>query len=262
MAVLKMTDEEQPLRRALITGSARRIGKCLVERLSASGYEIAIHCDRSAKEAEILAHNVTVNGGKAVVVKADLADQAAVDGLMSQAGAALGSLTVLINNAALFEPDNLMSLDRRLWERQLAVNLSAPIFLTREFAHQLPVNARGSVINIIDQRVLHPGPSFFSYTLAKSALWNATRTMAQALAPSIRVNAIGPGPTLPSSRQREGDFLRQSAALPLGRGPEPDAISDAALYLLEAGSVTGQFLAVDGGQHLAWQTPDIDGIEE
>lgn len=263
MILPEVTHQSQSLpRRALITGGARRIGRRLVERLAAAGYEIAIHCNRSRQDAETLAQSVTASGGVAIAITADLSNPEEVDGLVSRTCSELGPLTALINNAALFEPDDLRSLNRELWDRQIAVNLSAPTFLARDFAAQLPGELSGSIINIIDQRVLHPGPNFFSYTLAKSALWMATRTMAQALAPRIRVNAIGPGPTLQSARQSEDDFCRQSDALPLKRGPDPDEIADAALYLLEAASTTGQFLTVDGGQHLAWRTPDIDGIEE
>jgi len=259
----EVTHQPQLLpRRVLITGGARRIGKRLVERLAAAGYEIAIHCNRSRQDAQALAQSVIASGGVAIMITADLSNSSEVDGLVSRACRELGPLTALINNAALFEPDDLPSLNRQLWDRQIAVNLSAPTFLARDFATQLPEGASGSIINIIDQRVLRPGPNFFSYTLAKSALWAATRTMAQALAPRIRVNAIGPGPTLQSSRQSEDDFRRQSDALPLKRGPDPDEIADAALYLLEATSTTGQILTVDGGQHLAWRTPDIDGIAE
>jgi NAD(P)-dependent dehydrogenase (short-subunit alcohol dehydrogenase family) len=171
-------------------------------------------------------------------------------------------LTLLVNNASLFEPDEVQSLHAALWERHFAVNLRAPAFLTRDFAHQVPDGQEGAVVNIIDQRVWKPNPQFFSYTLSKSALLTATRTMAQALAPRIRVNAIGPGPTLTSSRQSDGDFARQGEALPLRRPSTPEDIAEAVAFLAKARSVTGQMLAVDGGQHLAWETPDVLAVRE
>ena len=190
-------------------------------------------------------------------MEADLADAAAVSSIVAQAGAALGPLTLLVNNASVFEPDDIGSLDEVGWERHFGVNLRAPVFLARDFAAQLPDGVDGAIINVIDQRVWKPTPHFLSYTLSKSALFTATQTMAQALAPRIRVNAVGPGPTLASSRQRRDDFARQGASVPLGHGPNPEEIAEAVLFLATARSVTGQMIAVDGGQHLAWQTPDV-----
>jgi NAD(P)-dependent dehydrogenase (short-subunit alcohol dehydrogenase family) len=177
--------------------------------------------------------------------------------ILAAAEAALGPVRLLVNSASAFERDAFADLDPERWERHFAVNLRAPVFLAREVARRLPEGAEGAVVHILDQRVWKPTPQFFSYTLAKAALWTATRTMAQALAPRMRVNAVGPGPTLPSPRQNLEDFQRQSAALPLGRGPTPDDIADAVAYLARARSVTGQMIAVDGGQHLAWETPDV-----
>ena len=174
----------------------------------------------------------------------------------------LGPVTLLVNNASLFEPDGIESLAPELWERHFAVNLRAPAFLTRDFARQLPEGEEGAVVNIVDQRVWKLNPQFFSYTLSKAALLTATRTIAQALAPRIRVNAVGPGPTLTSSRQSAEDFSRQGEALPLRRHPTPEDIADAVVFLARARSVTGQMLAVDGGQHLAWETPDVLAVRE
>lgn len=247
---------------ALVTGGARRIGRAIVERLAREGFAVAIHCGRSVGEAEALRDQITGQGGRAAVVPGDLASSTAVEGIVASAARALGALTLLVNNASVFEPDTLESLSAGCWDRHFAVNLRAPAFLARDFARQVPGGEEGAVVNIVDQRVWKPTPDFFSYALTKAALLAATTTMAQALAPRVRVNAIGPGPTLISARQREADFQRQVAALPLARGPSPDEIADAVLYLARARSVTGQMIAVDGGQHIAWATPDVVGITE
>lgn len=247
---------------ALVTGGAQRIGRRIVERLASEGYAVAIHCRRSTGEAERIATRVRDQGGQAVVVQADLADGRAVEGVVPEAVRALGPLTLLVNNASEFEPDEVETLSQDRWDRHFAVNLRAPAFLARDFARQLPADRHGSIVNIVDQRVWKLTPQFFSYTLTKAALFTATQTMAQALAPRIRVNAIGPGPTLSNVRQGDEDFTKQSEAVLLGRGGTPDEIADAVLYLAKAGSVTGQMIAVDGGQHLAWETPDVAGIRE
>ncbi len=247
---------------ALVTGGAQRIGRRIVERLTAEGYAVAIHCRRSADEAERMADRIRQAGGEAVVVQADLAEADAVERLVPEAVQALGPLTLLVNNASEFEPDEIETLTQERWDRHFAVNLRAPAFLARDFAHQLPAEGQGCIVNIVDQRVWKLTPQFFSYTLTKAALFTATQTMAQALAPRIRVNAIGPGPTLSNIRQGDEDFDKQSSAVLLGHGGTPDEIADAVLYLAKAGSVTGQMIAVDGGQHLAWETPDVAGIRE
>ncbi|HEX8663187.1 MAG TPA: SDR family oxidoreductase [Beijerinckiaceae bacterium] len=245
------------MRTALVTGGARRIGQAIVKRLASDGWAVAIHCHRSGREAEALGRAIQAAGGRAAVIEADLADAAAVRSIVARAGAALGPVTLLVNNASVFEPDDIGSLDEAVWERHFGVNLRAPVFLAGDFAGQLPDGVEGTVVNVIDQRVLKPTPHFLSYTLSKSALFTATQTMAQALAPRIRVNAVGPGPTLASRRQRRDDFARQGASVPLGHGPSPEEIAEAVLFLASAKSVTGQMIAVDGGQHLAWQTPDV-----
>ena len=175
------------------------------------------------------------------------------------AAAAFGPLSLLVNNAGEFEPDDIMTLEHARFARTVAVNLTAPLFLTQAFAAQAPDGA--SIVNVVDQRVLKPTPRFFSYTLSKNALHAATTTMAQALAPRLRVNAVAPGPTLPSPRQSETEFAVQAAALPLQRGPTPEDVAAAVVYLAAATSVTGVTIAVDGGQHLAWRTPDSDLAE-
>jgi NAD(P)-dependent dehydrogenase (short-subunit alcohol dehydrogenase family) len=247
---------------ALVTGGAKRIGRAIALRLAKEGYAVAVHCRRSRRDAEEVKNTIERGGGRAGVVEADLAELTAVSGLIGQASAALGPPTLLVNNASLFEPDEVEGLDPALWERHFAVNLRAPAFLARDFARQVPNGGDGAIVNIIDQRVWKLNPQFFSYTLSKSALLTATRTMAQALAPRIRVNAIGPGPTLTSSRQSEQDFARQAEALPLRHPPTPEDIAETVVFLAKARNVTGQMLAVDGGQHLAWQTPDVLAVKE
>jgi NAD(P)-dependent dehydrogenase (short-subunit alcohol dehydrogenase family) len=247
---------------ALVTGGAKRIGRAIGLHLARDGYAVGIHCRRSRDDAEDTKAIIERGGGRADIVEADLTDADAVSGLVARASARLGPLTLLVNNASLFEPDEVYNLDVALWERHFATNLRAPAFLARDFARQLPAGAEGAIINIIDQRVWKVNPRFFSYTLSKAALLTATRTMAQALAPRIRVNAIGPGPTLTSSRQSAEDFARQGEALPLREHPTPEDIAEAVVFLAKARSVTGQMLAVDGGQHLAWETPDVLAVRE
>jgi len=247
---------------ALVTGGAQRIGRRIVERLAGEDYAVAIHCRRSTDEAEAIATDIRKQGGRAAIVQADLADGRAVESIVPHAVKALGPLTLLVNNASEFEPDEVETLSQERWDRHFAVNLRAPAFLARDFARQLPADSQGSIVNIVDQRVWKLTPQFFSYTLTRAALFTATQTMAQALAPRIRVNAIGPGPTLSNVRQGDEDFAKQSEAVLLGHGGSPDEIADAVLYFANAASVTGQMIAVDGGQHLAWETPDVAGIRE
>ncbi|MCZ7658262.1 MAG: SDR family oxidoreductase [Xanthobacteraceae bacterium] len=248
-------------RAALVTGAARRIGRAIALALAEAGYAVAIGTHRSVAEAEALGSDIVRAGGRAAVVQGDLADPAAVRALVPAAAAALGPLTLLVNNAAEFEPDAIGALDPERWDRQLAVNLRAPVFLAEAFAAQAPAGRDCAIVNMLDQRVLKPTPRFVSYTLAKSALHTATRTLAQALAPRVRVNAVAPGPTAPSPRQRAEEFAHQAAAVPLGRGSPPEEIAAAVVFLASATSITGQTLAVDGGQHLAWKTPDLDIAE-
>ena len=248
-------------RAALVTGAARRIGRAIALGLHEAGYAVAIQANRSVGEAETLRDEIVSARGRAAVVRADLSDQAAVAALVPAAVDAIGPLTLLVNNAATFEPDAIGALDVKRFDRQFAVNLRAPLFLAEAFAAQAPNSANGSIVNILDQRVFKLTPHFLSYTLAKSALHAATCMLAQALAPNVRVNAVAPGPTMASARQQQQDFARQAAAVPLGHGPSPEEIADAVVYLANARSITGVTLAVDGGQHLAWQTPDA-GVAE
>jgi NAD(P)-dependent dehydrogenase (short-subunit alcohol dehydrogenase family) len=243
---------------ALITGAGRRIGRAITLALARAGYAVVLNSHSSRVEAEKLAAEIVAAGGRAVVVLADLADREAVSGLIAAANA-FGPLTLLVNNASEFESDEIGNLDRAKFERAMAVNLTAPLFLSQAFAAQAPAGA--SIVNIVDQRVLKPTPLFFSYALSKAALHDATTMLAQALAPKVRVNAVAPGPTLPSPRQSQEQFASQAATVPLGRGPGPDDIAAAVLYLANAQSVTGVTIAVDGGQHLAWRTPDSEVAE-
>lgn len=241
----------------LITGAARRIGRAIALDFAARGWRVGIHCHKSADEAESLAKEIMSSGGTAQVLQADLSDLAAVEAIIPHCSAGIGAPVCLINNASLFLYDSLPDLTARQWDAQLAVNLTAPVFLAQSFARHLPAEARGNIVNILDQRVLKPTPHFFSYAVAKSALWSATETMAQALAPRIRVNAIGPGPVLASPHQSPGQFERQSAATLLERSTSPAEIAAAIRFILDAPALTGQMIALDGGQHLAWQTPDV-----
>ena len=247
-------------RAALITGAGRRIGRAIALALAQARYAVVLHANHSRAEAEKLASEIVSAGGRASVVLADLTDGEAVRKLVP-AAAAFGPLTLLVNNASQFDEDDIENLERARFERTMAVNLTAPVFLAQAFAAQAPDGADASIVNIVDQRVLKPTPRFFSYSLSKSALHAATVTLAQALAPKLRVNAVAPGPTLPSPRQTDVQFAAQAAAVPLKRGPTPEDIAAAVLYLAMAGSVTGSVIAVDGGQHLAWRTADSDGAE-
>jgi NAD(P)-dependent dehydrogenase (short-subunit alcohol dehydrogenase family) len=246
-------------RAALITGAGRRIGRAIALTLSQAGYALALHANRSRGDAEALAGEIAKTGGRAAVVLGDLADAQAVHGIVPAAAAALGPLSLLVNNASEFGEDEIATLDRARFDHTMAVNLAAPLFLAQAFAAQAGEGA--SIVNVLDQRVLKPTPRFFSYTLSKTALYTATTTLAQALAPRVRVNGVAPGPTLPSPRQTNAQFAAQAGALPLERGPAPDDIAAAVLYLADARSVTGVTLAVDGGQHLSWRTADSDLAE-
>lgn len=257
--------------RALVTGAGKRLGREMALYLARRGYDVAVHYASSRKEAEAVVKEITAMGRKACALRADLMIESQVEKLVPLAVQGLGGpLTVLINNASIFEYDNLRSATRKSWDRAMESNLRAPFVLTQAFAAQAPEAttdaageplASGLVVNMIDQRVHKLTPEFMSYTLAKMGLWALTRTAAQALAPQIRVNGIGPGPTLQGSRQSDSHFARQRAATVLKRGANPADITAALGFFLDSPGVTGQMIAVDGGQHLGWQTPDVLGIE-
>ena len=242
---------------ALVTGGARRIGRAIVEGLAGAGYAVAIHCLGSRSEAQALAGEIVAAGGRAQVIGADLANSAEVARIVPEAVSALGPLSLLVNNASVFEQDDIAALDPVRFDRHMAINLRAPLLLARDFAGQAVPSAHPAIVNIIDQRVLKPDPRCFSYGLAKSGLWSATRSMAQLLAPAIRVNAVAPGPTFPNPRDGEAGLEREAQATLIGIKVAPEAIAAAVLYLAEAVHVTGQIIAVDSGQHLNWRTPDI-----
>jgi len=251
-------------RAVLVTGAAKRIGRAIALALAGEGYAVAVHYGRSREAADALVAETEAMGGRACAVQGDLADARDVARLVPEAASRLGlPLTMLVNNASQFEPDDLIDLDPAQWERHFAINLRAPAFLVRDFARQCPEGVDGLVVNLLDQRVWKPTPHFFSYQLTKSALWTATQTMAQALAPrGIRVNAIGPGPTISNTRQGDADFRKQTEATPLKHGATPEEIAKAVVFLATTPAMTGQMLALDGGQHLAWETPDVVGIRE
>lgn len=247
---------------ALVTGGARRIGRSIAEDLARHGYAVAIHCNRSLDAAEELRTLIEAEGGRAIVLAADLAELDQASALPRRAADKLGPLDLLVNNASVFDADEVGSLDAGRFQRQMAINLAAPVFLAEAFAAGIADGSNSLVVNMIDQRVWKTTPHYMSYQLSKSALLTATRTLAQALAPCVRVNAIGPGPTLPSPRQEEADFRRQADLMPLGHGPELAEFGRTIRYLHETRSITGQMIALDGGQHLAWETPDVVGIKE
>ncbi|MCX5493239.1 SDR family oxidoreductase [Kaistia dalseonensis] len=247
---------------ALVTGGAKRIGRAIVEDLARNGFAVAIHCNQSKADAEDLAAALRAEGGRATVVMADLADLEAARALPRLAAEALGPVALLVNNASIFEADGIGALDAERFQRQSNINLAAPVFLADAFAAGLPPDREGLIVNMVDQRAWKTTPHFLSYQLAKSGLLVATRTLAQALAPRIRVNAIGPGPTLPSPRQDVAEFRKQAEAVPLRRGPDLAEFGRTIRYLYETRSITGQMIALDGGQHLAWETPDVVGIKE
>jgi len=235
---------------ALITGAARRIGRTVALDLAASGWAVAIHYRRSSAEAEALAMEIGERGGRAHTFQADLADREALDHLVSSVEDKLGPLTTLVNNASEFLPDSIGNLDEKTWDLHLCINLKAPVFLSEAMAKRLPDDIEGNIINIVDQRVWNLTPEFFSYTISKAGLWTATRTLAQALAPRIRVNAIGPGPVLRSIHQTDDDFEREKQSTLLKRGPSAEEIARAVRFILATPSLTGQMIALDGGQHL------------
>jgi NAD(P)-dependent dehydrogenase (short-subunit alcohol dehydrogenase family) len=249
-------------RSVLVTGSARRIGRRLALDLAGDGWDVAVHCNASIAEAEEVAALIRKLGRRAVIVRGDLSDADVPDRLVAESSEALGGLTCLINNASLFEPDEVGAITKASWAEHLDTNLRAPVFLSQAFARQLPADQEGNIISIIDQRVWKLNPKFFSYTTSKSGLWTATRTLAQALAPRIRVNAIGPGPALPSARMDQAEFEKQAALTLLGRGTSPEEISAAVKFILSQPALTGQMIALDGGQHLVWQTPDVVEVNE
>ena len=239
-------------RTALVTGGAKRLGRAIALALAEAGFSVVIHANASVAEAERTADDVRACGVKAAVLMADLGIEAEVTRLVPDAVAALGPLGVLVNNASTFERDDWHDATRQSWDAHLEPNLRAPFVLMQQFAHTLPDEAEGAVINMLDERVWSLTGNFVSYTVSKAGLWALTQTMALALAPRIRVNGIGPGPAVPSPRQTPAQFARQAASVPLGHATTPEEVARLALMLLALPSVTGQMIAPDGGQHLQW----------
>ncbi|MFL5295161.1 MAG: SDR family oxidoreductase [Phenylobacterium sp.] len=236
---------------ALITGGARRIGRALVAAAADAGYDVAIHVRSVDDDAEAAAAEVRARRRKAAIHACDLRKEAATVALVGEAEAELGPITLLVNCASVFEEDAFEDMNRASWDAHMETNLRAPLVLSQAFARRLPTGRDGLIVNILDQRVLQPQPHFFSYSLSKSALWDATQMLAQALAPRIRVNGIGPGPTLASIHQDADAFEAEAKATLLGRAVPPAEIAAALRYLIDAPSVTGQMIAVDAGQHLS-----------
>jgi NAD(P)-dependent dehydrogenase (short-subunit alcohol dehydrogenase family) len=245
-----------PIKTAFVTGGAKRLGRAIALELAAAGWDVAIHYHSSLAEAEETAAGIRALGRRSLVLQADLGRESQVEKLITHVNRDLGPITCLVNNASVFEMDKVDTATRESWDKHIETNLRAPLVLSQAFARQLPDGEAGNIINMLDQRVWKLTPYFLSYTVAKMGLWTLTRTLALALAPKIRVNAIGPGPTLPSPRQSDAHFAAQCAAMPLGHGATPDEIAAAALYILSAPSMTGQMIALDGGEHLGWQVPN------
>jgi len=250
-----LTEPRRDRGAALVTGGGKRIGRAICLELARAGFDLAIHYRSSAEAAEAVAEEARALGRRAATVRADLAVEAETRALIPAAVEAIGPLAVLVNNASVFEDDRIGGLERAVWDAHMETNLRAPVVLAEAFAARAPDGS--CIVNLLDQRVLKPDPRFFSYALSRNALWWATRTLAQALAPRIRVNGVGPGPTLPSIHQSDADFAAEAAGTLLGRARSPEAVAAAVRWLVEAELVTGQMIAVDGGQHLGWKTPDI-----
>jgi NAD(P)-dependent dehydrogenase (short-subunit alcohol dehydrogenase family) len=242
---------------ALVTGAGKRIGRAIALALAEDGYDVVVHYGSSQADAEAVVAAIAAKGRRAVALAADLSHEAETQKLIGAAAKALGPLTCLVNNASLFERDEALSVTRESWDAHFETNLRAPFVLMQEFARQLPAEASGAIVNIVDERVWNLTPHFVSYTLSKAGLWTLTQVMAMALAPRIRVNGIGPGPTLPSPRQSAEQFARQQASVPLQHGATPEEIAAAVRFILSSGAMTGQMIALDGGQHLGWAQPGV-----
>ncbi|NQV55159.1 MAG: SDR family oxidoreductase [Rhodospirillales bacterium] len=247
---------------ALVTGAAHRIGRAIALNLADAGWAIGVHYGKSETAARKLADEITNTGGRAATFKADLGDEAETRDLIKMATRELGRVTCLVNNASVFESDAPDTEDRRIWDRHMAVNLRAPFVLAQEFVAALKDDGEGNIINLVDQRVGNLTPYFTSYTLSKAGLWTLTQTLALAFAPKVRVNAVGPGPTLPSDRQSEDEFKRQYGATPLARQVGEEEIAAAIRFILASPSMTGQMITLDSGQQLGWAIPSGDGPDE
>lgn len=245
-------------RTALVTGAAKRVGRAIALGLARDGWNIAVHYGRSAAEAQETVDAIRSLGVEATALSADLADDATTAALIPRAAETLGPVGLLVNSASRFERDQIDTVSRESWDAHLNPNLRAPVVLSQALVRDLPASNDGAIVNIIDQRVWNPTEEFLSYTVSKIGLWGLTRTLALELAPRIRVNGVGPGPILPSIHQDDDRFDAQARSVPLQHGASPDEIADAVRFLATAPSVTGQMIAVDGGQHLWWAPPGPD----
>jgi len=247
---------------ALVTGAARRIGRAIACDLGAWGWSVVVHYNRSADEAEAVVAEIEAAGGQAVALKADLAREEETRALMAASVDRFGPIGCLVNNASRFDRDEVDTVTRTSWDAHIEPNLRAPFVLSQDMAAALPETQDGVIVNIIDQRVWNLTPQFLSYTLSKTGLWTLTRTLALALAPRIRVNGIGPGPTLRNIRQTEAQFQRQQDSVPLQRGASSEEVARAVRFIIDSPSMTGQMIALDGGQHLGWAQPPFDAEPE
>lgn len=245
-----MSPAKTERRVALVTGAGKRIGRAISLELAAEGWDLALHFHRSQADADALATEISALGVKAVAVRCDLGSPDQVSGLIAECERRLGSPTCLVNNAALFEYDDLASLDAEKWQRHLNVNLLAPLLLAKAFAARIPDGATGCIVNLLDQKVFNLNPDFLSYTIAKIGLEGATRVLAMALAPKVRVCGVAPGITLVSGEQTAEGFARAHRLAPLGRSSNVEDIADAVRFVVSAGAMTGTTVVVDGGQHL------------
>lgn len=245
-------DSASKPRVALVTGAGDRIGAAIARRLAAAGWRVVIHYRASREKAEATRDGILAAGGAAAIAAADLTVRTERAALIAAAGVPFGPLTLLVNNASRFERDAATDLDEAIWDRHMALHVEAPAFLARDFAAQLPPDAEGNIVNIIDERVLDLSPAYFSYTLSKAALWTMTRTLAQSLAPRIRVNAIGPGQAMPPPHVPQAAHDRRTAELPLRRAAGPEGIAEGVLAILALEAMTGQMVVLDGGEHLEW----------
>lgn len=249
-------------RAALVTGAAQRLGAAIAVALAESGFAIALHYRGSREAAERTAGAIRETGRSVVLLQADLADETQAGGLFAAAEHALGPIGVLINNASSFERDEWDTVTRESWDAHMEPNLRAAFVLSQTFARALPAEAEGAIINMLDQRVWSITPHFVSYTVSKFALWGLTQALALALAPRIRVNGIGPGPALPNTRQTPEQFARQCGSTPLHRGTSPEEVAQGVIAILGLPSMTGQMLALDGGQHLQWKSGRLVQAED
>lgn len=255
------TPQHAPRGGALVTAAGRRIGRAIALDLGRHGFAVAVHYHTSADEAGEVVAEIRAAGGQAAALAADLSDVSQTLDLMPRAAAAVGPLTCLVNNASIFEPDDIGSVTPESWSAHIDINLRAPVLLSRAFAQQVPEGVQGNIVNLLDERVWRPNPQFLSYFASKYGLWGLTRTMAQGLGARVRVNGIGPGPTMKNTRQTDAMFAEVQGRLPLGYGATPDEICRTVRFIIETPSMTGQMIALDGAQHLAWQTPDVMGAE-